>query len=293
MNSNQSLYEIIDVVERIRRMDRILDAKEAEIAAAAAAMEAEVGYKKTVARCQLQYARVLLNSAITEYNDLGASIPAPEELLCGYSIGRIADLRIKRGDLLRDKEGLGQRLAAEEEKLKSGPWRRKGAPTPPTILEIQSQMANVDLAVARVDAEIADWMKGIRAEEEARAEKRAFNAWMEDETGEVAPPACVVEREREEREEFMRTAVRLEIVTPAVVKRRATEKRAAAAEAARVATEEAAWLAEEAKWQARQKRAAAKQQEFYARLIAANKRTVAMRQAAAAEAPQLVVEECA
>ena len=286
MNSNQTLYEIIDVVERIRRLDRVMDEKEAAVAELAAAAETEVGYKRTIANCRLRETQAALDAAITEYNDLGASIPAPEELLCGYSVGRIADLRIKRGDLLRDKEGLGQRLVAEEEKLKSGPWRRKGAPTPPAILEIQSKMANVDLAVARIDAEIADWMKGIRAEEEARAEKRAFKAWMEDETGEVAPPACVVEREKEEREEFMRTAVRLEIVTPAVIQRRTAERRVAAEEAARVAAEETAWIAEETKWRAAQKRAAAKQQEFYARLIAANKRS-------AAALPHLVVEECA
>ena len=284
------MYEIIDVVERIRRMDRILDAKEAEIAAAAAAMESEVGYKKTVARCQLQHARVLLDSATAEYNDLGASIPAPEEFICGYSIGRIADLRIKRGDLLRDKEGHGERMVAEEEKLKSGPWRRKGAPTPPVILEIQSKMADIDLAVARFDAEIAEWMKGIRDEEAARVDKQKFAAWMADETDTVSPPDWVIERQKEEREEILRNSVRLEIVTPAVIARRAAEQRVAAEETARVAAEEAVWIAEEAKWRARQKRGVAKQREFFARLIAANKRSVAARQVVT---PVLVVEECA
>lgn len=288
MNSNkyQTLYEIIDVVERIRHLERVIDEKEATVTELAAAAEAEVGYKRTIANCRLRETQAALDAAITEYNDLGASIPAPDELLCGYSVGRIADLRIKRGDILRGKEDLGQRLVAEEEKLKSGPWRRKGAPTPPTILEIQSKMANVDLAVARVDAEIADWMKGIRAEEEARDSKRAFNAWMADETGEVAPPAWVVEREKEEHEELMRTAVRLEIITPAVIQRRTAEKRAAAEEAARVAAEEAAWIAEENRWRARQARAATKQREFFSRLIATNKRS-------AAALPQLIVEEYA
>lgn len=288
-NQNQTLYEIIDVVERIRRLDRVIDEKEAAVTELTAAAETEVGYKRTITNCRLRETQAALDAAIAEYNDLGASIPAPDELLCGYSIGRIADLRIKRGDLLRERESHGQRLVAEEEKLKSGPWRRKGAALPPAILEIQSRIANVDLAVERVDAEIADLMKSIHKEEGARAEKRVFDTWMADETGEVAPPACVVEREKEEREEFIRTAVRLEIVTPAVIQRRAAENRAAAEEAARVAAEEAAWIAEDNRWKARQARAAAKQKEFFARLIAANKRAAALQQ----QAPHLVVEECA
>ena len=287
---NKTLYEIIDVVERIRRLERVVDEKEAAVAELTAAAETEVGYKRTIANCRLREVQEALGAAIAEYNDLGASIPAPDELICGYSIGRIADLRIKRGDLLQDKESHGQRLATEEEKLKSGTWRRKGAPLPPTILEIQSKMADVDLAIARVDAEITGWMKGVRDEEKARAEKRAFDAWMADETGDVAPPACVREREQEEREEILRNSVRLEIMTPAVLQRRAAERRAAAEEAARIAAEEAEWEAEEARWKARQARAAENQKKFYAQLIAANKRRVA---AVAAAPPQLVVEECA
>lgn len=289
MNSAQTLYEIIDVVERIRRLDNVMEENRAAVTELAAAAETEVGYKRTIANCRLREAQATLDAAIAEYNDLGASVPAPDELLCGYSIGRIADLRIKRENLLRDKEDHGQRLVAEEEKLKSGPWRRKGAPTPPAILEIQSQMANVDLAIARLDAEMADWMKGVREEEKARADNRAFDAWMADETGEVSPPTWVVEREKEEREEILRTAVRLEIVTPAVIRRRAAERRAAAEEAARVAAEEAAWIAEETRWRARKARAVTKQSEFFAKLIAANKRRTALRQ----ETPHLVVEECA
>lgn len=284
---NKTLYEIIDVVERIRRLDRVLDEHEAAVAELVAAVEVEVGYKRTIANCRLRDAQAALDAAIAEYNELSASIPAPDELLRGFTIGRIADLRIKRGDLLRDKEDLGQRLATEEEKLKSGTWRRKGAPLPPAMLEIQSRMADVDLAVARVDAEIADCMKGIREEENMRAEKRAFDAWMADETGEVAPPARVREREREVREEILRNSVRLEFVTPAVIERRAAERRVAAEEAARIAAEEAEWEAEEARWKAREARAAENQKKFYARLIAANKRSVARR------LPQLVVEECA
>jgi hypothetical protein len=287
MNSNnQTLFEIIDVVERIRRLDRVMDEKEAAVTELAAAAETEVGYKRTIANCRLREAQAVLDAAIAEYNDLGASIPAPDELLCGYSIGRIADLRIKRGDLLQDKEGLGQRLAAEEEKLKSGPWRRKDAPTPPAILDLQAKMANVDLAVARVDVEIAGLMKDVRAEEGVRAEKQAFNTWMADESGEAPLPACVVARMKEEREEILRNSTRLEIVTPAVIKRRAAERRAAEAAAAAAAAEEAEWEAEEAKWLAAQKRAAENQKKFYAKLIAANKRRLAA-------VPQLIVEECA
>ncbi len=289
------MYEIIDIVERIRLMDRGINEKEAIVAKAAAAAETDIGYKRTIANCHLREAQVALDAAIAEYNTLGESIPTPDELICAYLIGHIADLRIKRGDLLRDKEVLGQRLGTEEETLKSGPWRRKGAPMPPALLEIQSKMADIDLAAARIDADILEWMKGLHEEEAARTAKKAFDAWMIDETGEVPTPASVVERGRLEYEEFMRTAERLEIVTPAVIKRRAAEAKAAveakATEMALIAEEEAEWIAENARWRAQAVRSATKSREFFTRIVESNKRKVARR--AAAATVRLVIEECA
>ena len=288
--STATMNEIVDTVERIRRLDRILDAKEAEIAAAEAAMEAEVGYKKTIARCRLQEATTARDAATAEYNELGASIPAPGELLYGFSVGRIADLRIKRSDLQQDIENLRQALGAEEATAKAGAWRPKGTPPPPAVVKLQLQIAEKECDITRLDVEVQDLMKNVRAEEEMRAEKRAFAAWMADETGEVPAPESVRRRNAAAHEEFLATAVRIEIVTPAVCKRRAAEKKAAAEEAARVAAEEAEWEAEEARWRARQAREVTKQKEFFASLIAANKRRIAA--AAAADAvPELIVAD--
>ena len=287
-----TLHEIIDIVERIRCMDRAIDAKEADVAEATAAVETEVGYKRTIANCRAREAQVALDAAIAEYNILSESIPTPDELICAYLIGHIADLRISRGDLLQKKEALGLRLIAEEETLKSGPWRRKGAALPPAILEIQSKMADIDLDVARVNADIIEWMKGIHVEEKSRAEKREFDIWMADETGEIPTPAAVIERAKVEHEEFMRTAVRLEILTPAVIKRQAAEAAAISAaeikEMALIAAEEAAWIAENARWRARKVRNAAKSREFVERVSEANKRAAARRASV-----HLVIEECA
>lgn len=281
-----TMNEIVDTVERIRRLDRILDAKEAEIAVAAEAMEAEVGYKKTIARCRLQEATTARDAAAAEYNELGASIPAPDELLYGFSVGRIADLRIKRSDIQQDIESLRQALGAEEAKAKAGAWRPKGTPPPPAVVKLQLQIAEKECDITRVDVEIQDLMKNVRAEEEMRAEKRAFAAWMADETGEVPAPESVRKREAAALQEFLATAVRIEIVTPAVVARRAAEKKAAAEEAARVAAEEAAWASEEARWRARRAREVTKRNEFFASLIAANKRRIT-----AVATPELVIAD--
>lgn len=289
MNSNQTLYDIIDVVERIRLADRTIAEKEAVVAEATAAAATEVGYKKTIANCRLREATTALDAATAEYNELSASIPAPDELLCGSTIRLIADLRIKRGDLLRVVETQRQLLDAEEAKQKSGAWRPKGAPVPPAILAAQARLADVNLAVARVDAEIATWMKTVSAEEKARSEKRAFDAWMEDEAGDVQPPNCVIQRIRASNDEIAAGSARLEFITPAVMARRAAERRAAAEEAARIAAEEAVWQAEEMAWKRREARAAAATKELFNSLIAINKRKVAL----AAESPQLIVTEVA
>ncbi len=276
-----TLYEIINVVERIRMLDRVIVEKEATVADMQAALETEIGHKKTIARCRLREAEEALGAAIAEYDVLGASIPAPEELLYGYSVGCIADLRIKRGDLNKDAEAQRRLLDAEEEKLKSGPWRRKGAPLPPAILAIQLRIAEIEASIARLDANVVDMMKSIDQEEKMREEKRTFALWMADETGTVQPPAWVLEREKAEQEEILATATRLEILTPAVIARRCAEAKAAAE---RQAAEEAAAaaLAAAAAAAAARRAARPKKQSIFEVLVAKYK--------ARASVPELVVE---
>jgi hypothetical protein len=278
----KTMYEIIDTVERIRVLDREISEKEAAQAELAAAVEAEVGHKKTIARCRLREVETALGAAIEEYNTLHASIPAPDELLYGFSVGHIADLRLRRKDLQKDIENLRQLLGAEEEKLQNGPWRRKGAPLPPAMAELQLRIAKAEAAIAKAELDIVEMMKPIAAEEKAQAAARQFSAWVADETGEVPVPARVRQRRAAAMEEFMETAVRLEILTPAVMARRSAEAKAAAAQRA---AEEAAAAAEAA---AEKERAARpKKQSIFDKLVAKYK---AKSLAGAVATPELIID---
>jgi hypothetical protein len=267
-----TLREIIDVVERILCLERTIAEKETAVTQGRAEMDAEVGYKKTIARCRLQEAEGALSAAIAEHSELSASIPAPDELLYAQTMRHIATLRLKRGDLNEGIDAQRRILDAEEEKLRSGPWRPKGTPLPPVILKIKAKIADIEVAIARINVDMAGMMKNIDAEEARLADARGFTTWLADETCEAPLPACVVKRIKASHDEIMATATRLEILTPAVIARRAEDARQRAAEEARFASEEAEWAAEETRWHERAAKDVAREKALYRRLIAINKK---------------------
>lgn len=200
-----SYPEIINVVERVYRMQDELPSLRNEVAAASVELEQAEGLKKTVARCKLNDAETALAAKMKEIDTLGTSIPAPDEIPCSKAIERIALLRINRNSSKKAVDLAKSRLDAETAK---GSWRPKGAKPSLTVLYAQSEMTAAEAVIAEIDREIKSLMREINAAEEQRLADEEMDAWIR---GTGPKPRVLLERERLEWEDFQRTATRLPV----------------------------------------------------------------------------------
>jgi hypothetical protein len=201
-----SYPEIINIVERVFRMQNELPALRNEVAAASDELTRADGLKKTVARCRLKDAEAALAAKMEEINCLGTSIPTPFEIPCSKAIERIALLRINRDSSKKAVDLAKSRLDAETAKAYVGAWRPKGAKPPLSVLYVQKEMDIAVAALEEIDREIKSLMREVDAAEEERIIDVEIDAWIRG----VGPrPRILVERDRQEWEEFNRTATRL------------------------------------------------------------------------------------
>ena len=203
-----SYPEIITVVERVFRMQDELPALREAVAAASAELMRADGLKKTVARCKLNDAEAALAAKMEEINALGTSIPAPDEIPCAEAIERIARLRLDRENAKKAVDLAKSRLDAETEKAKTGTWRPKNAKPSLTMLYAQSELTNSEATLADLDREIKAHMSDVDEAEEQRLADAEMDAWIR---GDGPRPRVLVERDKAEWEEFLRTAIRLPI----------------------------------------------------------------------------------
>jgi hypothetical protein len=205
-----SYPEIINVVERVFRMQNELPALRNEVATASDELTRADGLKKTVARCRLKDAEAALAAKMEEIDCLGTSIPAPFEIPCSKTIERIALLRINRDSSKKVVDLAKSRMDAETAK---GAWRPKGAKPPLSVLYVQKEMDIAVAALEKIDSEIKSLTREVDVAEEQRLTDEEMGAWIR---GDGPRPRVLVERDRKEWEEFNRTATRL--VVPRRVK---------------------------------------------------------------------------
>ena len=199
-------YEMINVVERVIRMQDELSALKEQVATATADLEKADGLKKTVARCKLRDAETALAAKISEIDCLGTSIPSPVEVPCAQAIEQIALQRINRESQQKAVDRAKSRLGEVNGKALVGSWRPKGALPPLGVLHAQKEVAIVEGELAEIERKIASLMREVDAAEEQRITDAEMDAWIR---GEGPRPRVLVERDRLEWEEFNRTATRL------------------------------------------------------------------------------------
>ena len=199
-------FEMINVVERVFRMQDELPSLREEIATATVELEKAEGLKKTVARCKLRDAETALAAKISEINILGTSIPSPDEVPCARAIEHIALLRTTRESQVKAVERAKSRLDEVNRKSQSGSWRPKGALPPLGVLHAQKEVAIIEGEIAETDRTIASHMRDVAAAEEERLADAEMDEWL---YRDGPRPRVLVERDRLEWEEFMRNAIRL------------------------------------------------------------------------------------
>lgn len=203
-----SYPEIINIVERVYRMQDELPALREAVADASVQLAQADGLKKTVARCKLKDAESSLAAKMEEIDTLGTSIPAPVEIPCSKAIEQIALLRLNREEAQKAVDLAKSRLDAETAKAQSGTWRPKGAKPSLTLLYAQSELTNKEASLSEIDREIKSHMREVETAEEERLADAEMDAWIH---GSGPRPRVLIERDRREWEEFKRTAIRLPI----------------------------------------------------------------------------------
>lgn len=203
-----SYPEIINVVERVYRMQDELPALREAVADASVELARAEGLKKTVARCKLNDAESALVAKMNEIDTLGTSIPAPVEIPCAKAIEQIALLRLNREEAKKAVDLAKSRLDAEMAKAQAGTWRPKGAKPSLTMLYAQSELTNSEVALAEIDREIKSHMREVDAAEEQRLADAEMDEWL---YRDGPRPRVLVERDRREWDEFLRNAIRLPV----------------------------------------------------------------------------------
>lgn len=199
-------YEMINVVERVFRMQDELPALKEQVETAAAELEKADGLKKTVARCKLRDAETALAAKVSEIDCLRTSIPSPAEVSCAQAIEQIALQRINRESQKKAVDRAKSRLDEVNGKALVGSWRPKGALPPLGVLHAQKEVAIVEGEMAETERKIASLIRDVDAAEAQRLDDAEMDAWIR---GEGPRPRVLVERDRLEWEEFNRTATRL------------------------------------------------------------------------------------
>jgi hypothetical protein len=199
-------YEIINVVERVIRMQGELPALKEAIATATIELAKADGLKKTIARCKLRDAETALVAKISEIDDLGTSIPSPDSVPYSHVIERIALLRIDRNSQIKVIDRAKSRLGEVNGKALVGSWRPKGALPPLCVIHAQKEVAIADADLSEIDRKINSHMQEIDMAENQRINDIEMDAWIR---GEGVRPRVLVERDRLEAAEFERSALRL------------------------------------------------------------------------------------
>lgn len=200
---------MINVVERVYRMQDELPSLREAIATASVELEKADGLKKTVARCKLRDAETALAAKISEIDTLGTSIPSPAEVPCARAIEQIALLRSTRESQKMAMERAKSRLDEVNRKAQSGSWRPKGALPPLGVLHAQKEVAIITEEIAETDRSIATHMREVDAAEEQRLADAEMDEWL---YRDGPRPRVLIERDRLEWEEFKKNAIRLPII---------------------------------------------------------------------------------
>ena len=204
------LRDLVSVVEKLLVLESDLKAKEAAVTAAEAELaDTPVGYKQTIARCKVRDAEAVRDAVATELTELAGTIPAPSEILGSFYVQRIAELRIERRGLETHVVKNAALLDAEMTALKSGPWRRKDAPMPASILRLEAVDADLKAKIAKIDRQIAEFVPEMAEIDKLTRDKEEMYHWHN--TPGAPTPKWVIEHERREREEILKNCVVLKV----------------------------------------------------------------------------------
>lgn len=201
-------YEIIDVVERVYRMQDELPALREAVAAASVELAQAEGLKKTIARCKLKDAETALGAKVSEIDTLGTSIPSPDEIPCARVIEQIALERINREGHVKALERVKSRLDEVNGKALVGSWRPKGAMPPLSVLHAQKEVAIANGELEEIDRRISSLMREIDVAEKQRIDDAEMDEWL---YRDGPRPRILVERDKAEWEEFLRTGIHLPV----------------------------------------------------------------------------------
>lgn len=203
------LKDLVPIVEKLIVLEAELASKESALEAAEAELAATPeGYKQTIARCKARDAESARDVIAGQLDELASTIPAPTEIKGSFYVQRIAELRIQwraKESILKENAAL---LDAELTALKSGPWRRKDAPMPPSILRLQAMEAKIQAEITSIARQIAELAKEMDSFDELTRNSEAMYHWVEED-GPI--PQCVIDRDRREREEFLKNSVVLKL----------------------------------------------------------------------------------
>ena len=203
------LRDLVPTVEKLLVLESNLKAKEAAVTVAEAELaDTPVGYKQTIARCKVRDAEAARDAIATELSELADTIPAPSELMGSFYVQRIAELRIQRSGVQASVDKNAALLDAELEALKSGPWRRKDAPMPASILRLQVAERDLQAKIASINRQIAELVPEMDEIDKLTRNKEEMYHWVH-ENGPT--PKWVIEHERREREEILKGCVVLKV----------------------------------------------------------------------------------
>lgn len=203
------LRDLVSVVEKLLLLEADLNVKEAAVTAAESEFAATpVGYKQTIARCKVRDAEAARDAVAAELDELASTIPAPSELLGSFYVQRIAELRIQRSGVQANVDKNAALLDAEMTALKSGPWRRKDAPMPASILRLQATERDLMSKITSINRQIAELAREMDDIDKLTKDKEDMYHWVHEDG---PTPKWVIEHERREREEILKGCVVLKL----------------------------------------------------------------------------------
>lgn len=202
MNRFIYLKDVAAVVEKIMVLQADLIHKKNAVSSAESELaETPAGYKQTIARCKVRDAESARDAVTTEINDLYNTIPAPSEIDGSVYIQRTAELRVKRKTVEARLESNTALLDAEFAALKAGPWRRKGAPMPPAILQLQAKESDIRAEIAAINRQLTELSEEIDEIDNITRRKEELYSWIEK-SG--PKPKWVIEHERREYADILK-----------------------------------------------------------------------------------------
>jgi hypothetical protein len=204
------LRSLVPVVEKILLLQALLDTKEAAIQAAEVELASTpTGYKQTIARCKLREAEESRDATLNEMTALIEKTPDPAELLGSCYVQRIAELRVERSGVQANIDKNAVLLDSELEALKSGPWRRKDAPMPSTILRLQATESNLRAKIININRQISELVPDMDEIDSLTKDSEEVYHWAND--PDAPTPQRVLDRQRREHEEFLKDCVVLKL----------------------------------------------------------------------------------